>query len=141
MAEKRFHHVGLVVQGIQQSQAELSNLAGGGSVSAVVFDPIQQVNVAFVSDGSPSSGLLELIEPVGEHSPVQALASRGGGLHHICYEVDDLEEQLEVAKRAHAVVVRPPQPAAAFQGRRIAWVMTKYRLLVEYLEREHPGRR
>ena len=121
---------------IQESQAHLAELTGATSITPVVVDPIQEVRVAFLSDGRPGTGQIELVEPVGEESPVRALAQRGGGLHHVCYEVDDLEEQLDRARRTHAVVVRPPQPAAAFQGRRIAWVMTRSGLLIEYLERD-----
>ena len=121
---------------IQESQAHLVELTGATSITPIVVDPIQEVSVAFLSDGRPGTGQIELVEPVGDESPVRALAQRGGGLHHVCYEVDDLEEQLDRARRTHAVVVRPPQPAAAFQGRRIAWVMTRSGLLIEYLERD-----
>jgi methylmalonyl-CoA/ethylmalonyl-CoA epimerase len=124
------------VASIQESQAHLVELTGATSITPIVVDPIQEVSVAFLSDGRPGTGQIELVEPVGEESPVRALAQRGGGLHHVCYEVDDLEEQLDRARRTHAVVVRPPQPAAAFQGRRIAWVMTRSGLLIEYLERD-----
>jgi methylmalonyl-CoA/ethylmalonyl-CoA epimerase len=60
---------------------------------------------------------------------------RGGGLHHLCYEIDDLEDQLALSRAQGGLVVRQPLPAVAFEGRRIAWVYTRNKLLVEYLER------
>lgn len=141
MANPKFHHAGFVVRSIQECQGELAELTGSIAVSETVHDPLQQVNVAFLSYDAPGASQVELVEPAGEDCPVQALALRGGGLHHLCYEVDDLEKQLEVAKKKYAVIVRPPQPAVAFQGRRIAWVMTKHRLLIEYLERTSQKRR
>jgi hypothetical protein len=41
-------------------------------------------------------------------------------------------------KRRKAVVIRPPKPAVAFGGRRIAWMVTRERLVIEYLERRLP---
>jgi len=61
--------------------------------------------------------------------------SRGGGLHHICYEVDSLDSQVRASRAAGCLVVKNPLPAVAFGGRRIAWVYTPEKLLVEYLER------
>jgi methylmalonyl-CoA/ethylmalonyl-CoA epimerase len=62
---------------------------------------------------------------------------RGGGLHHLCYEIDNLEEQLALSRTRGGIVVRPPLPAVAFEGRRIAWVYTKNKLLLEFLERQN----
>ena len=59
------------------------------------------------------------------------------GLHHLCYEVNDLEAELETARSHGGIVVRKPVPAVAFGGRRIAWVFTRYKLLVEFLEQRY----
>jgi methylmalonyl-CoA/ethylmalonyl-CoA epimerase len=61
---------------------------------------------------------------------------KGGGLHHVCYEIDDLESGLQEARRAGLITVALPAPAVAFGGRRIAWICSKRRLLMELLERK-----
>jgi methylmalonyl-CoA/ethylmalonyl-CoA epimerase len=66
---------------------------------------------------------------------VLGFLKRGGGLHHLCYEVEDLEKQLEIARSMGMLVTRPPRPAVAFGGRRIAFVYTKHLLLLELLEK------
>ena len=104
-------------------------------MSAIVEDPIQLVRVAFLGPG-PSGPLVELVAPTGPSSPVRGLLSKGGGLHHICYEVDDLGAQIADAKSAGSMLIRGPRPAIAFNGRHICWVLTVDRLLVEYLARE-----
>ena len=86
-------------------------------------------------DGQPS---FELVEPDVDASPVTAFLRRGGGLHHLCYEVDSLEAEIERARAARMTLVRPPQPAVAFDGRRICWMFSAQRLLIEYLERARP---
>jgi methylmalonyl-CoA/ethylmalonyl-CoA epimerase len=93
------------------------------------------VRVTFLRGKSVADPLLELVEPAGEESPVVSFLKRGGGLHHLCYQVDSLEKQLKLSRSRGGLVVRAPLPAAAFGGRRIAWVYTKNKLLLEYLER------
>ena len=79
--------------------------------------------------------MVELVEPVGPRSPVRKFAEAGGGLHHICYEVDDLKSRIAASQEAGGTLVRVPLPAVAFEGRKIAWILTAQKLLVEYLER------
>jgi methylmalonyl-CoA/ethylmalonyl-CoA epimerase len=49
--------------------------------------------------------------------------------------VDNLEQALAAARSLGALITRQPMPAIAFGGRRIAWIYTRNRLLIEYLER------
>lgn len=130
-----FHHIGFVVGSIQDSvDGFLQSLQA--TWNGVIFhDPNQVVRVTFLSSKQAGNPVVELVEPAGEKSPVIPFLKRGGGLHHLCYEVDDLEEQLRMSREQRGLVVRSPLPAVAFEGRRIAWVYTKNKLLVEYLER------
>jgi len=100
----------------------------------VVLDPTQRVKVAFLVPEQPGAPQMELVEPVGEKSPVRRFLERGGGLHHVCYEVADIGAQLEYMQLEGATVIRRPRPAAAFGNRPIAWVLTRDKLLIEYLE-------
>ena len=98
-------------------------------------DPIQRVRVSFFSPVDTRNPVFELVEPASEASPVSNFLKKGGGLHHVCYEIDDLESGLCEARGVGLVIVADPAPAVAFGGRRIAWVCSKRRLLVELLER------
>jgi methylmalonyl-CoA/ethylmalonyl-CoA epimerase len=132
-ADATLHHVGFVVTSIVEQMEEFARSTGTEPVSEIIHDPLQRVRVAFLAN--PMWGpRFELVEPFGERSPVASFAARGGGLHHLCYEVKDLEEQLAAARRAGASVLRPPRPAAAFAARRIAWVLTRQKVLMEFLE-------
>ncbi len=79
---------------------------------------------------------MELVEPAGEQSPVRASLEKGGGLHHLCYEVENCDQVISAMRQRGAMIVRRPQPAVAFEGRRIAWMLTSEKLLVELLERD-----
>ncbi len=130
-----FHHIGFVVASIENSIQGFSQSLQAEWDGKIFHDPNQVVKVTFLRSKQAGNPVVELVEPAGETSPVIPFLKRGGGLHHLCYEVDELEEQLGVSRAQGAIVVRPPLLAVAFDGRRIAWVYTKSKLLLEYLER------
>ena len=131
-----FHHIGFVVASIQDSVQGFLQALQAEWDEIIFQDPNQAVRVTFLQSTRAGSPVIELVEPAGEKSPVIPFLKRGGGLHHLCYEIDNLEEQLQLSRSQGGLVVRPPLPAVAFGGRRIAWVYTKNKLLLEYLERQ-----
>jgi methylmalonyl-CoA/ethylmalonyl-CoA epimerase len=130
----KLHHIGFVVFSIQESAEPFALSVGATWDGKIVFDPVQKVHVTFFQGHNPADPLIELIEPGGPESPVSQFLQRGGGLHHLCYEVKDLDSQLRFCKAVGTRIIRPPVPAVAFGGRRIAWGITKKRLLMEFLE-------
>ena len=138
--EVRLHHFGFVLNSIQDSAESFSRSLGATWDGNIAFDPIQKVRVTFLKGAHTHDSLIELVEPAGPESPVtRFLKGGGGGLHHLCYEVEDLERHLAFCKSVGTLVIRQPVPAVAFGGRRIAWALTKQKLLVEFLERERAG--
>ena len=134
----RLHHTGIVVSSIKESWDDWAASLGAVWRSDVFHDPIQRVRVAFLGSGRPGEAQVELIEPNGDKSPVARLAAAGGGLHHLCYEVDDFEGEILRQKAVGSTLIRSPQPAVAFRGRRIAWFYTKTRMPIEILEAPAP---
>jgi methylmalonyl-CoA/ethylmalonyl-CoA epimerase len=130
-----FHHVGYVVRSIQDAAAGFTASLGLQWDGRIIHDPLQTVCVSFFRPRAAGNPCIELVEPAGTGSSVRRFLERGGGLHHLCYEVDSLDRQLERSKASRDLIVRPPTPAVAFEGRRIAWVYTQNKLLVEYLEK------
>jgi methylmalonyl-CoA/ethylmalonyl-CoA epimerase len=130
----RLHHVGYVVASIDASLAGFCRSLGGSGWTQTWEDPIQKARVAFMNPRTPGDPSIELVEPAGDGSPVLKFLQRGGGLHHICYEVDDLDQELRDCAARGVTIIRRPQPAEAFEGRRIAWTISGGNLLVEYLE-------
>lgn len=133
--EGSFHHVGFVVSSIAYSVQGFANMLLADWDEQVFHDPNQGVRVTFLKSRREGDPLWELVEPEDAKSPVQSFATKGGGLHHVCYVVDNLEQALIDARALGALVTRQPMPAIAFGGRRIAWIYTKNKLLIEYLER------
>jgi methylmalonyl-CoA/ethylmalonyl-CoA epimerase len=130
-----FHHVGFVVASIPDAVRGFMESLEADWDGVITHDPNQAVRVTFLRSPALGDPLFELIEPAGEKSPVLPFLNKGGGLHHLCYQVPCLERQLELSRSKGGLITRAPMPAAAFGGRRIAWVYTRSKLLVEYLER------
>jgi len=130
----RLHHLGFVVANVEKAMPGFVRSLAAEWDGKVFHDPLQKVRVAFLATRAQDPAI-ELVEPAGDASPVSRfLQERGGGLHHICYEVADLEKELAEFRSRGAVIAKRPLPAVAFGGRRIAWVITSEKLLVELLE-------
>ena len=133
--EKSLHHIGFVVADIQKEIEGFGKSLAATWDGKTFHDPLQKAKVAFLRTECRSDALLELIEPADRDSPVTRFLQKGGGLHHLCYEVADLERHLNKMRAGGAVILQHPLPAVAFENRHIAWVGTRERLLLEFLER------
>ena len=133
-AALRLHHMGFVVADITTAMPAFVRSMAAQWDGKIFEDPLQKARVAFLTT-RPGDAQIELVAPVGDGSPVQRfLTERGGGMHHLCYEVADLEAELAAFRSRGAAIASRPKPAVAFGGRRIAWVITSEKFLVELLE-------
>lgn len=130
------HHLGLVVAAISAVAADFALSVSARWDGQIFHDPLQRVRVAFFIPADARNPIFELVEPAGEDSPVTHFLKKRVGLHHVCYEIDDMESSLREATAVGLAIMSRPTPAVAFGGRRIAWVCSKSRLLVEFLERD-----
>ena len=86
----RLNHVAIAVPDLSAA-ADLYRNAFGATVSAPMALPEHGVTTVFVE--LPNSKI-ELLHPLGENSPIAKFLRRnpGGGIHHLCYEVADIEQ-------------------------------------------------
>jgi methylmalonyl-CoA/ethylmalonyl-CoA epimerase len=133
------HHLGFVVASIATVVEAFALSISARWDGEIIHDPIQRVRVTFLTPTDSRNPVFELVEPAGDASPVSNFLKKGGGLHHVCYEIDDLESGLRAAQGIGLAIVSGPAPAVAFNGRRIAWICSRSRLLVELLERNGTG--
>jgi methylmalonyl-CoA/ethylmalonyl-CoA epimerase len=130
----RLHHVGIVAENLEDTGAAYARALGLVPDSEIFHDPVQKVRVQFWRDEETS--LVELIEPAAPDSPVWRELRKGGGLNHLCYEVDDIGRQVEEAVAGGAILAVAPVPAVAFSGRQIAFLYFPRVGLIEFVERE-----
>ena len=112
----KLHHIGIVVNSIQESLGELKNYLNFETTSAILPVGSQKVNICLLKIGEP---YLELIEPTSPDSGISEFARSGGGIHHICYEVKNIESELESLSRKGATIL--VNPVKGFDERRIAF--------------------
>lgn len=130
----RLHHVGFVVPDLEACAPGMARALLTEWSREIFMDPLQRVKVTFLPGGYQSP-LVELVEPLGSDSPVfRFLGVKGGGLHHLCYEVASIPEHLTRIRAGGGIIVSRPKPAVAFGGRPIAWALTSEKLLLEYLQ-------
>ena len=84
----RLNHVAIAVPDLAAASAQYRDLLGA-TVSEPVEEPAHGVSVVFVE--LPNTKI-ELLHPLGENSPIQSFLDRNqaGGIHHVCYEVEDI---------------------------------------------------
>jgi methylmalonyl-CoA/ethylmalonyl-CoA epimerase len=84
----RLNHVAIAVPDLQKAANTYAGTLGA-KVSAAVDQPAHGVTVVFVE--LPNTKI-ELLHPLGANSPISGFLERNssGGIHHVCYEVDDI---------------------------------------------------
>ncbi len=117
----KIHHLGIAVRNIEEAAQRFGGLLG--LERGEHYDiPDMKVSALFLPLGESN---LELLEPHSEDSAVgKFLARRGEGIHHICIEVDDIEESLHQFKNEGARLIdEKPRPGAG--GHLVAFVHPK----------------
>jgi len=113
----KLHHVGIVVSNIKNSLEEINRYLNFDHISSPALIMSQKVNVCFLQAGET---YLELIEPAEENSPVSNFLNKGGGIHHFCFEVNDIHEAIDdIVKKGATLIVKPVK---GFENRLTAFV-------------------
>lgn len=128
---RRVNHIAIVVANLDEALTTYQDRLGL-VLSKRMLMPEQEVEIAFLPAGE---SVIELIQPVTETSGVaKYLASRGEGLHHICLEVDSVQNTLEELA-ARSVRLINEQPIRAAEGYGIfAHPKATHGVLIEFLE-------
>jgi methylmalonyl-CoA/ethylmalonyl-CoA epimerase len=120
-APKKINHIGLAVPDIEVFLRKTTPLYEGFSRGPMIVNERQNVRELYMTDGATT---VELLEPLGEGSPLQAFLKRNptGGLIHLALEVTDLDAAIARVTAAGGRLVAVPVPDVAFNERRIAFV-------------------
>lgn len=130
-----FHHIGYATTSIERER-DLFRFLGYQPEGEQFSDPVQGIAGCFMTGHGPRIELLENLP--GAHTLTPWLEA-GTRMYHLGYEVDDVAAAIDWARQQRAKVIVQPVPAVAFGGRRIAFVIFRHGLLLEFIER-HPHR-
>jgi methylmalonyl-CoA/ethylmalonyl-CoA epimerase len=130
------HHIGLVVNNIEEHYKKyFYDALGYEKISETYKDEKIGVFVAFINMNDKI--FLELVQPIDDNSSVSNyLKKKGQALHHLCFEVDNINLECERLRNKNYMITMPPTPAAAFSARKVAFLMSNEEdYLVELLEK------
>jgi methylmalonyl-CoA/ethylmalonyl-CoA epimerase len=119
--EARFDHIGFAVKSINKVYPNLP----------IIEDPLQKARIAFLE---MNNTCIELVEPLDTASPVNNILEKGQKIYHICYQVNDLEQAVKIARKHGFHRISSAMPAAAFAQKRVVWLYNTRLGLVELLE-------
>ena len=119
----RLNHVAIAVKDLEAS-AKVYRDTLGATLSAPLPQPEHGVTVIFVE--LPNSKI-ELLEPLGADSPINAFLERnpGGGIHHVCYEVDDILAARDTLKAQGARILGSGEPRIGAHGKPVLFLHPK----------------
>ncbi|HHQ4788762.1 VOC family protein [Aeromonas hydrophila] len=125
-------HIAVTTNNLEKTLADYISLPGARLWKGPSVNTAQDVRYAFVQ---VSGGVtFEILAPLSEKSPIRGHLSRGGGVYHICYAVDDIDIALDIAKKMGATCMVAPTPDPAFDDRRIAFILHQTHGLMELVE-------
>ena len=129
----RLHHVGILVSDISEAAAIYVERYGYQIKSQIIRDPKQTAYVQFLQLPGDNS-YLEFVSPDRPDSKLANALAKGGGINHVCYGTDDIDAACSDLRERGMFLIQEPVEAAAFPGRRIAWLMGRDRTLTELVE-------
>ena len=119
----RLNHVAIAVKDLDASTALYRDTLGA-KVSAPQPEPAHGVTVVFIE--LPNTKI-ELLYPLGENSPIAGFLEKNpaGGIHHICYEVDDILAARDHLKAKGARVLGSGEPKIGAHGKPVLFLHPK----------------
>ena len=119
----RLNHVAIAVPDLKAAVAQYTGPLGA-TVSEPQELPEHGVTVVFVE--LPNTKI-ELLEPLGTDSPINAFLERSpsGGIHHVCYEVDDILAARDHLKSTGARVLGSGEPKIGAHGKPVLFLHPK----------------
>jgi len=134
---KKINHIAIAVSNIEES-AKFYQKVLGLSLSDVEVVPAQKTRAGFFRIGEMD---IELVQPSETDSPlIKFLETKGQGIHHICFEVDDVEAEVRTFLEKGATMVdQKPRPGA--HQTKVAFVHPKSSsgVLIELCEQPKKG--
>ncbi|MFN0263507.1 methylmalonyl-CoA epimerase [Tepidamorphus sp. 3E244] len=119
----RLNHVAIAVPDIDKAAAVYRDTLGA-DISDKVPQPDHGVNTVFIN--LPNTKI-ELLEPLGEGSPINKFLERNadGGIHHICYEVDDIIAARDKLVENGARILGSGEPKIGAHGKPVLFLHPK----------------
>lgn len=128
----KLDHICFAVKNINEGILYWEDIFGYRQMTDVISNTLQKVKVVFLS--KEDSLLIKLIEPHLDNLSLINFVNKGGGFHHLCFRVEDMEAQLKDLKGKGLLTLVPPQTGEAFNNHDIAFLLARYGLNIELID-------
>ncbi len=119
----RLNHVAIAVPDLMEAAAQYKQMLGA-SVGEPQEEPDHGVTVIFIE--LPNTKI-ELLQPLGENSPINAFLEKNpsGGIHHVCYEVQDIIKARDHLSSEGARILGSGEPKIGAHGKPVLFLHPK----------------
>jgi methylmalonyl-CoA/ethylmalonyl-CoA epimerase len=128
----KIDHICFAVKSISDGITYWEAVFGYRQMTEVIENSLQKVKVCFLC--KEESMLVKLIEPLADNQSLVNFVNRGGGFHHLCFRVEDMDKQISELKEKGLLMLVPPQPGEAFNNHSIAFMLAKYGTNIEIID-------
>jgi len=128
----KIDHICFAVKNIMEGISYWETVFGYRQMTEMVQNSLQKVKVVFLF--KDDSIMVKLIEPQEDNLSLINFVNRGGGFHHLCFRVEDMEEELHELKEKGLIMLVPPQPGEAFNNHNIAFLLARYGTNIELID-------
>ncbi len=130
---KKISHIAIAVKNIEEVRNFYEEILGL-RIEKIEEIPERKVKVAFIPIGETR---IELVEPMSDDSPVKKfLEERGGGIHHISFEVKEIEKEI-IRLKEKGIRLTSEKPERGAEGNLVCFIHPKstYGVLIELNEK------
>ena len=119
----KLNHVAIAVPNVENAASKYKDMLGA-KVSDIIELPDHGVKTIFVNLNNTK---IELIEPLGESSPIESYLKRkpDGGMHHICYEVENINDACKKLTDNGATILGSGKPSIGAHGKPVIFLHPK----------------
>ena len=119
----KFHHIGVACKNIQEEIISISKIHNVIKQSPVVADKEQNAELTMLTLADGTN--IELISG----KQVETFLKRNISYYHICFEVDDINTEIDRLVNDGAFLISPPKPAILFDNREVAFLNVSYGMI------------
>lgn len=128
----KINHFGFLTKNIEKSLNEFKAL-GYTKYSELINDNLRGVDILFIK--SINGEVIELVSPSFSYSIVSSIVDKQKNMiYHTCYETNDINEKIKELSNKGFILIDSPKPAIAFEGKLVAFMLSKNSGMIELLE-------
>jgi len=132
-------HIGIVVKDIKKAVNLYKEVYKLELKSEIIYDSTQHVMLAMMQTANTFQ--VELIQPIDNKSPSFDFLNKGGGIHHLCFQVENINDSISELTTQKHLLFKKPVRASLLGNHKIAFLYSKEnKQIIELVEKNSNGR-